>query len=128
MVAWLLNETALIAHADMDDILADRPVVVPSHWPIEVSNALRTNLRTGRLGPYDFNTIVGRLDRFRISVEPSTAIDDILPLAQFAADHSLTSYDAAYVQLAVSRKFVLATLDQAMRSAAIRLGAIVVPA
>lgn len=128
MTAWLLNESALIADADITEILADRLIFVPSHWPIEVSNALRTSLRSGRLGPADFNAIVDRLDRFRISVEPSMHLDEIMPLAQFAADHGLTTCDAAYVQLAVSRRFLLASLDQAMRRAAIGLGAVVVPA
>jgi predicted nucleic acid-binding protein len=126
MTAWLLNEPALMADADISEILADRLVFVPSHWPMEVSNALRTSLRSGRLGPSDFNAIVDRLDHFRIWVEPSMHLDEILPLAQFAADHGLTAYDAAYVQLAVSRR--LASLDKAMRRTAIGLGAIVVPA
>jgi predicted nucleic acid-binding protein len=127
MTAWLLNESALTQGFDMDEVLADSPVIVPSHWPIEVSNALRTNVRSGRLGPADFHAIVDQIDSMTIRVEPSIDLDDIIPLAQFAAAHDLTAYDAAYVQLALDNGFMLATLDKPMRRAAAKLGVRVVP-
>jgi predicted nucleic acid-binding protein len=127
MTAWLLNESALTQGFDIDEILADSPVIVPSHWPIEVSNALRTNVRSGRLGPTDFHAIVDQIGSMTIRVEPSIDLDDIIPLAQFAAAHDLTAYDAAYVQLALDNGFMLATLDKAMRRAATKLGVRVVP-
>ena len=126
MTAWLLNEPAPAAQG-IYDILADRPVVVPRHWPIEVSNALRTSLRIGRIGPTEFHDILNRLDLLQIEVEPSLHLDEIIPLAQFASDHELTAYDAAYVQLALGRRFALATLDNAMRACRHRLGIAVLP-
>jgi predicted nucleic acid-binding protein len=126
MTAWLLNEPVPAA-SGIYSILSDRPVIVPPHWPIEVSNALRTSLRIGRLGPTEFHDILNRLDLLRIEVEPSFHVDEIIPLAQFASNHDLTAYDAAYVQLALGRRFALATLDNAMRRAAIGLGIAVLP-
>jgi predicted nucleic acid-binding protein len=126
MTAWLLNEP-VPAPLDIYDTLSDRLVVVPPHWPIEVSNALRTSLRIGRLGPIEFHDILNKLDLLQIEVEPSFHLDEIIPLAQFASDHQLTAYDAAYVQLALDRRFALATLDNAMRRAAINLGIAVLP-
>jgi predicted nucleic acid-binding protein len=127
MTAWLLNEPTLTSRFDIHEILADKPVVVPSHWPIEIGNALCTNLRGGRLGPRDFHMIVDRLDLLEIHVEPSIEFDDVISLAQFAAAQELTAYDAAYVQLAQERRFTLATLDKAMRRAADRLGVSLLP-
>jgi predicted nucleic acid-binding protein len=124
--AWLLNEPAP-ATLNIYDVLSDSRVVVPPHWPIEVSNALRTSLRLGRLGPIEFHDILSKLDLLQIEVEPSFHVDEIVPLAQFAFDHELTAYDAAYVQLALGRRFALAKLDNAMRRAATALGIVLLP-
>jgi predicted nucleic acid-binding protein len=126
MTAWLLNEPAPAVQG-IYGILADRPVVVPPHWPLEVSNAMRTSLRIGRVGPTEFHAILDRLDLLQIEVAPSLHLDDIIPLAQFASDHQLTAYDAACVQLALDRRFALATLDSAMRRAATKLGIELLP-
>ena len=81
----------------------------------------------GRLGPVDFHAIVERLDLINVRVEPSIELDEIISLAQFAAAHDLTTYDAAYIQLALSRRCALATLDNAMRRVATRLGVNLLP-
>jgi predicted nucleic acid-binding protein len=127
MTAWLLNEPALTAGFDANEIFSDSRVSVPSHWPIEISNALRTNLTGGRLGPVDFHAIVERLDLLNVRVEPAIELDEIISLAQFAAAHDLTAYDAAYIQLALSRRCALATLDNAMRRVATKLGVNLLP-
>jgi predicted nucleic acid-binding protein len=127
MMAWLLNEPALTTGFDVNEILSDSQVSVPSHWPIEISNALRTNLMGGRLGPVDFHAIVERLDLINVRVEPSIELDEIISLAQLAAAHNLTTYDAAYIQLALSRRCALATLDNAMRRVATKLGVNLLP-
>jgi predicted nucleic acid-binding protein len=127
MTAWLLNEPALTAGFDINEILSDNRVAVPSHWPVEISNALRTHLTGGRLGPADFHAIVERLDLLNVRVEPSIDLDEIISLAQFAAAHDVTVYDAAYVQLALSRRCALATLDNAMRRVAAKLGVSLLP-
>ena len=54
-------------------------------------------------------------------VEPPTALDRLTSLIEFAADQGLTLYDAAYVDLSVTKSSALATLDKAMQRAAARL-------
>jgi predicted nucleic acid-binding protein len=49
-------------------------------------------------------------------------------MAHFAVTHDLTTYDAAYVQLALHYRATLATLDRAMRAAAVRLNIPLLPA
>lgn len=107
--------------------LTQQPIVVPSHWPYEVANTLRTDIRGKKLGVERLHDIIGRLDILDIKVEPPLSPDDIAPLAVFAATHDLTAYDAGYVQLAIGRRAVLATLDNAMRRAAATLGVPLLP-
>jgi predicted nucleic acid-binding protein len=127
MVEWLIGENRDSVARDVYDDLAHLPIHVPSHWPIEVSNALRSHIRAKKLAVEDFHRIMTRFDVFDLRIEP-LALDDVVPLAQFSATHDLTSYDAAYVQLALRSKGTLATLDGAMRTAAKRLDIPLAPA
>jgi predicted nucleic acid-binding protein len=128
MVAWLLGEPSIARGTELDKGLSDEPVLVPSHWPIEICNVLRTLLKAGRLSIPDFHGIMNRIDLVTIRVEPSIDLAEIGPLAQFALTHQLTAYDAAYVQLAVQHDVKLATLDRAMRAAASKLNIPLLPA
>ena len=69
-----------------------------------------------------------RLDLLSIGVQPPIDLDEIGPLAQFSLTHGLTTYDAAYVQLALQHGSSLATLDRAMRAAASKLNIALIPA
>jgi predicted nucleic acid-binding protein len=126
MAAWLFGERPSPA-LHVYNALPDVPIVVPAHWPIEISNALRTNLRAGRISVEHFQLILKELDRLVIHVEPAIDIDDIVPLAHFAEIHNVTAYDAAYLQLAIQQRAILATLDEPMRSAARALSVAILP-
>ena len=127
MVEWLIGENRASVARDAYDALAQDTVRVPSHWPVEVSNALRSEIRTGRLAISGFHRIMDRFDALDIRVEMPIDLDEITPLAQFATTHELTAYDAAYVQLALQHRAALATLDGAMRAAAKRLSISLLP-
>lgn len=85
-------------------------------------------MKAGRISVSDFHAIMDKFDLLTISVQPSIDLDEIGPLAQFSLTHGLTTYDAAYVQLAVQHEGTLATLDRAMRTAATKLNIPLLPA
>ena len=128
MVAWLLGEPSVARGTELDIGLRDEPALVPSHWPIEISNVLRTHLKAGRLSIADFSSIMDRIDLVTIQIDPSIDLDEIGPLAACAVANGLTAYDAAYVQLAARHQVKLATLDRAMRAAAAKLNIPLLPA
>jgi predicted nucleic acid-binding protein len=125
--AWLLAERPLSVGAEFFSAHSDSSIVVPSHWPLEISNTLRTHLKAGRISVSDFHGIMDKFDLLTISVQPSIELDEIGPLAQFSLTHDLTTYDAAYIQLAVQHGAALATLDKAMRTAAMKLNIPLLP-
>jgi predicted nucleic acid-binding protein len=127
MVAWLLGEPAIAQDTELDAGLRDEEIAVPSHWPVEISNVLRTHLKAGRLSVSDFHAIMERIDLVAIRIEPTMYLDEIGPLAVFAVTNELTVYDAAYVQLASHHGLKLATLDRAMRAAATKLNIPLLP-
>lgn len=127
-LAWLLGEGASPAAFNIRKALPDVPFTVPSHWPVEIANVLSTEVRKGNLSPSDFLIMMDQLDQLDIRVEPPMDLDEIGPLAQFAVTCKLTAYDAAYVQLALVRRTLLATIDKGMRAAATTLNIPLLPA
>lgn len=108
--------------------MLQRSIRVPSHWPLEIVNALRTRIRAGKISADVFATMMDRLDRLDIEVEPPMDLDEIGPTTNFARAHVLTAYDAVHVQLALRHGAALATVDRAMRTAARALNIALLPA
>ena len=128
MAAWLLNETDVVVGEDVYNMLAEDTLLVPAHWPVEISSALAVNLRRGRIAAELLDVIEERLKKFVIVVKPPVMPAEIAALVRFASAQRLTAYDACYVQLAWQNRATLATLDRDMRAAADRLSINVFPA
>lgn len=106
--------------ASMPETAAGR-LLVPSIWPYEVANALRNGLRRQRVSAEQVAVVCTRLEDLRIE---SMAAADIDVRQRFVAaqTHGLTAYDAAYVELALTMRCPLATLDANLAEAARRGG------
>jgi predicted nucleic acid-binding protein len=128
MVEWLLRGDRQSAYPTIYTALSEVPVRVPAHWPLEIGNALQPDLRSRSLSIFDFHELMTEFDHIDIRVMPPLDLDEIGPLAQFAVSNNLTTYDAAYVQLALLQQATLATLDRAMRKAAAALNIPLLPA
>ena len=92
--------------------------VVPPLWHLEVANALLMGERRKRSLPADTTQWLGYLRSLPIVVDEDAAKyawSDILILARSC---ELSSYDAAYLELAIRRRLPLATLDRRLRKAA----------
>ena len=128
MMARILREPPAALDHDLFALINTSQIVVPGHWPTEIANALRTNIRRGRITPSEIEAVASFLAMFEITVNAPLPLDEIGPLTSFSLTQQLTAYDAAYVQLALDRGARLATLDQAMRAAAQRLNVPLLPA
>jgi predicted nucleic acid-binding protein len=126
--AWLLHEADAVPTAALVGMLATESILVPPHWPTELGNALRRAVRTKRIAAADVDPMIERLTLLDITVNPPAAASDIGLFVHFALDHGMSVYDAAYVRLAAARRVPLATLDDAMKAAARKIGVAVRPA
>ena len=103
------------------DRLRTAPAHVPALWELEIGNILLGAERRRRITEaraVEFLGILGDLD---IRVEPDTpgrALRDVLPLAR---SQRLTTYDAAYLEIAMRLGLPLATKDAALIRAAAAL-------
>jgi predicted nucleic acid-binding protein len=126
--AWLLNESGHGPTDDVWDKLTAETLLVPSHWPNEIANALRRAVRTKRLHTDEVRPVAERINVFDVSVMPPIAIEEIGGLAFEALANELSTYDMLYVRLARDRQVPLATVDRGMRAAAQRLKISLLPA
>jgi|SRR5271165_2478093 len=118
-LAWFFPDEATSYTDSLLDLLASgSEAVVPAIWPFEVTNALLTAERRKRVTTAQLSGMLKRLTELPISVEPiivNRAFEQILSLARAKL---LTSYDAAYLELALRESLPLATLDEQLRKAA----------
>lgn len=123
-LSWLLPDEA----AERTDALADRleheSAHVPAIWPLEVGNALLTAMRRKRLTEADFERCFAALSALPIETDSNAGLGQVLKMAR---RFGLTSYDAAYLELAERRNLPLATLDDKLRSACKSLKVPVLP-
>ena len=126
-VAWCFEDEADPAADALLDSLKARGAVVPALWPLEVANVLVQAERRGRI---TMTTVDGRLAAFAalsITVDTTSWRSTGAAALALARLHGLTTYDAAYLELAMRRGLPLATRDKALRRAATAVGVGVLP-
>jgi predicted nucleic acid-binding protein len=118
-VAWCFeDETTKFTEGALDLISAGAEALVPSIWPLEISNALLIAERRKRIALAKVTALLFRIAGLPISVRPTDskqAFEQILPMAR---QQGLSQYDAAYLELAVREGLPLATLDRELQRAA----------
>ena len=97
---------------------SERALLAPVHFPAEVANG---QLKGRRLA---VTTIIGALDRLAAAGIETTdrGTRGLIESIALANQHSLTVYDALYLQLALDVDGELATLDADLRRAAMAEG------
>ena len=92
--------------------------IVPAHWPIEVSNALLIAQRRNRISPNLCSQYWDRFADLPIRVDHPLNMSDVNRVLAISKKHGLTTYDGAYVDLALRHAADLVSLDQSMIRAA----------
>jgi predicted nucleic acid-binding protein len=101
--------------------LSTKRAAVPILWFYEVGNGLLMAHRRKRITLDKIDGFLTRLKALPIDAAEQVP-GEILDLPTLAQKHSLTSYDAAYLALALRLNLPLATTDADLRRAAIAAG------
>lgn len=124
--SWLFEDEAtpetdaLLHRLEMDKGL------VPGLWRLELGNVLTQAERRKRIVPAQVATFLRLVERLPIIVDTDNrALEQILALARA---ERLTTYDAAYLELAMRQGAELATLDKDLGRAGRRVGVATLPA
>ena len=123
-LAWLLQDEANERTDALADRLEQENAHVPPIWSLEVGNALMMAMRRKRISEAEFDRCIAAVSVLPIEEDPPAALAGVLSIAR---RFSLTSYDAAYLELAQRRGFPLATLDEKLRQACKALKVAVLP-
>ena len=89
---------------------------VPAIWTLEFANGLLMAQRRKRIEREARVEALERVLRLGLHVDPTTS--DMKSVSALAERRDLTTYDAAYLELAARRGFGLITLDAALAAAA----------
>ena len=92
--------------------------VVPRHWQLEMANSVLMSVRRQRIDAAKAATILAQMARLEVSIDLPDAMAAWTVIYALAEQHSLTLYDAAYLELAMRRGLPLASLDRALIAAA----------
>ena len=122
VLAWLFTEEHTRAAQEIMRNIALDGAIVPSLWHLEVANALHIAMRRKRCDEDYVDRSLERLTRLPIAVDYQTFDHAWGATKTVARGHTLSLYDAAYLELALRRQLPLASLDKELCSAAASLG------
>ena len=92
----------------------------PSVWRLEIPNALLAAERKHRIDRARRLEALDQASRLRIKVDPQ--LPDMQAISAVAERRQLSTYDAAYLELAIRQEFGLITLDRQLARAALAEG------
>ena len=93
--------------------------VAPQLWAYEIRNSILMALRRGRVSKPDSAQFLASLNELNVRLCQPESYDAVFSLAQ---EHGLTVYDAAYLDLAIQERLMLASLDSQLVRAAQKAG------
>ena len=113
--AWFLpDEATPFTEAALHATASDE-VWVPALWLLEIGNLLLSAQRRKRITAAKREELVAAAGALRLRIDREAV--SMATIDALAARHQLTSYDAAYLELAIRRGLPLATLDAALLAA-----------
>lgn len=118
VMSWCFEDEASDYADSVLNELKITSAMVPSIWPYEVVNVLLVAERRKRLKQAESVQFVTLLSQLSILVDedsPEKSMKDVLALGR---ETGLSSYDAAYLELAMRNGFPLATIDKKLTAAA----------
>ena len=121
--AWVLtDESSGAAESLLARIISGSvQLVVPALWHYEMLNLLRSAVRRKRLVMEDLDLTVESLERVPMTLEDLPGAPARRRILHLAMQFDLSSYDAAYLELADRFKISLQTNDAKLAAAAKQL-------
>jgi predicted nucleic acid-binding protein len=117
-LAWSLADEGGVRADEALTIVERSGAIVPILWTYEVANSLTHFVQRSRIDTERARTIVAALERLDITRVPPESRSWFRETSDLAIRHSLSVYDAAYLQLALAAGAKLASLDKKLVIAA----------
>lgn len=122
-ISWCLqDEDSTYANAVLTLLSSQNQVVIPSIWWLEITNVLLVAERRQRSTSIQSDQAIRMLQSLPILIDTTSMQETLGSILTFGRDYNLATYDAAYLELAMREKLLLATLDQKLATVAHNLG------
>ncbi len=117
---WFIQNQASTYSTAIAERLKDDRAIAPGVWELELANVLRTACLRQRMNAEQAQGVLAQIATLPIDVDRQGAAPGAL--LALALRFGLSSYDAAYLELALRLQLPLATTDAALREAAMTSG------
>lgn len=121
-LAWFYDDELTPPIEEVQNRVTAGGATVPALWHLETANSLQINVRRGRISEGQRDTALTALASLSILVDQETVVRAWAETLALSARFGLTTYNAAYLELAHRRGLPLASLDRELRSAGRELG------
>ncbi len=118
VMAWCFEDESYEKTDTILKKLETATAYTPSLWPLEVCNVLLVAERRKRINEAETARFIALLSRLPIIVVQETPEQTLRGIVMLARNHGLSSYDAAYLDLAMKKGLPLATQDKQLIRAA----------
>jgi predicted nucleic acid-binding protein len=102
--------------------LTESEALVPNLWHLEATNVLLGAEQRGDTTTGEIERFIAQLENLPLHVDPLTASHSFNRIMTLARAYKLSSYDAAYLELAIREGLSIATLDNGLGKAAKKAG------
>jgi len=127
-IAWAFDDEKTPETEALLDRLRQEDAFVPALWHLEIANLLSQAIRKkARITLTQRTQFLSMLAGEKINIDPLTHVQAWNATLALADSHKLSTYDAAYLELAIRMGVELATLDKDLRLAAAKAGVTVIP-
>ena len=121
VTGWYLPDQATAYTQAMATRLEADRAIVPALWQLEFANVLKTACTRGTLTLDAARQIVDTVAMLPIEIDSGVAPGP-RQLLELAMRYSLSSYDAAYLELAMRNGLPIASQDRRLREASLQAG------
>jgi predicted nucleic acid-binding protein len=123
VLTWCFpDENSTLAQKVAEMFKEGDSAIAPSFWPHEVLNALLVGEKRKRISGDLIRTFLTDLATLPIVLQELQADDVFDRIQSLSRKHGLTTYDAAYLDLAQTNGLPVATLDEILIRACARTG------
>ncbi len=121
-LSWCFEDESTPAAIAIMESLATKTAHVPELWSLEIGNILVGASRKKRLTYAKMAEFLELIENLNIQTDHETSARGFHEIISLAYSEHLTTYDAAYLELAMRLGLPLATKDNELRKVAKRLG------
>jgi predicted nucleic acid-binding protein len=121
-LAWFYEDETSGYADEVRDYLPRIEVVVPAIWSLEIANGLVAGEHLARVSEAKSTRFLTLLEALPITIDDHSHPRALHEIIQLARTQRLSSYGAAYLEVALRRGLPLATLDPRLRAAARAVG------